>query len=169
MIESERRPRPGAGVFVLLPLVALLFMIGCGDSGGTEPVAEPWFPDDYEASYDEVFFCRGSGAHQNSARIFVSDGLGGDYEAARNGTDITFPIGTVILKVESLDCDGGAIARQTVMRKRTGGDSPDLSDWEWQEVDAFGEVSREGAITECINCHAGCDPGWDYTCFDPAG
>lgn len=170
MIEPQRSPR--VGLLLLLPLAALLFAVGCGDSGGTEPQPEPWFEAGYLSSYDQAYSCfPNSAAHAGSSvRIHLSGGQRELYEAARDSAGVVLPVGTTIVKTENLGsaCDG-ALFRQTVMRKRRGGTVSDISDWEWQEVDARGAVTREGQISECISCHTGCGPEWDYTCFDPTG
>lgn len=165
--------------FALLVLASLV-AVGCpagDDAGGVDESgsgttgidAEPFFPEDYDATYVEVRNCRGSGDHDlNNIRILADPAALEPYE----GRMLPFPEGAVVLKAEydfgDLTCEG-PIKQWTVMKKLAEGSADDTLGWAWQRVDADREVLEEDP-PRCIACHTGCGKppdGYDWTCALP--
>lgn len=156
---------------LLLPWLAIVGTACPGDDGseGDDGSVEPFFPEDYEATYTEVRNCRGSGDHDlNNIRILVDPAARTPYE----GRAEPFPTGAVVIKEEydfgDTTCSG-ALKQWTVMRKRPSGTAPETLGWEWQQVDAERRVVDEDP-PRCINCHQGCGvapDGYDWTCSIP--
>lgn len=153
---------------LLLPLLAITGTACPGDDSDDAGV-EPFFPDDYQASYVEVRNCRGSGDHDlNNIRILVDPAARAPYEERLT----SFPEGAVVLKEEydfgDTDCTG-ELQQWTVMRRLATGSSPETLDWSWQQVDASRRVVDEDA-PRCIGCHQGCGvapDGYEGTCAVP--
>jgi hypothetical protein len=152
--------------------VALVVVSGCpGDDGPSDDgsESEPFFPDDYDASYLEVRNCRGSGDHDlNNIRILADPAARTPYE----GRVVPFPVDAVVLKEEydfgDTTCEG-PIKQWTVMQKLAAESSPDTLDWSWQRVDGDRMVVEEDP-PRCIGCHTGCGvapDGYDGTCAVP--
>lgn len=148
---------------------ALLLALLAGACGPGEPGVEPFFPDDYQASYTEVRDCRQSGDHDlNNMRVLV-DPIGlGSYQ----NRDANFPLGSIVVKEEHAfddrDCSGEP-TQWTVMRRLPDGSAPAALNWDWQKVDASGSVVSENAPL-CYGCHMGCGiapDGFDGTCTVP--
>jgi hypothetical protein len=145
-------------------LLVVLAAAACpGDDGGAEPV----FPADYAATYQEVRDCRQSTEHDfRYIRVLADPAALGPY----TGRDAPFPPGAVVLKEEfgfaDPDC-AGPIVELTAMRKNP--DAPDGAlGWDWQRVDDDRKVVEEGAMF-CAGCHATCAgvEGFDGTCTEP--
>jgi hypothetical protein len=133
---------------------------GCNGEG-----EQPFFPEDYAATYQEVRDCRRSGDHDlNFIRILASPEAFEPYE----GRSLPFPVGAVVLKPEYADDGCQDLVGYTVMRKEAAGFDPMSSDWSWQRVSAD---RKPQAFEEarCIGCHRTCvEPsGYDLTCADP--
>lgn len=143
----------------------LLVACGNGDDGGPEP----FFADDYEASYVEVRDCRQSGDHDlNNIRILADSAALGSYQ----NRDQNFPVGSVVVKEEfefdDQDCSG-PVKQWTVMRRLADGTDAMKLDWEWQKVDGTRRVVEENTPS-CYGCHTGCGvgpDGFDGTCAVP--
>ena len=72
------------------------------------------------------------------------------------GSPFTAPVGTVSIKTQ----DNGAQAI-VVMVKEAPGFDPDNGDWSYEQREADGTLTNEGALAGCIACHAGF-PDTDY-------
>jgi hypothetical protein len=158
-------------VRIRLTAVAVMMVVVSGCPGDDDPVVEvdPFFAEDYAASYVEVRNCRGSGDHDlNNIRILADPAARSPYEDRA----APFPEGAIVLKEEydfgDPTCEG-AIEQWTVMQKLAAGSSPDTLDWAWQRVDDERIVVEEDP-PRCIGCHTGCGvapDGHDGTCAVP--
>jgi len=146
----------------------MLALAGCPaeDHG---PVAEPFFPADYAATYTEVRACRASGDHElHNIRIFA-DALALTPYEQRN---VAFPVDAIVLKAEYDFGDSActeAILEWSVMQRLPEGSAPATLDWAWQGVDAERQVVEED-LPRCIGCHQSCGvppDGYQGTCAVP--
>lgn len=149
--------------------LVLLLAAACG---GTEEGdgLEPFFPDDYAETYQEVRDCRQSGDHDlNRIRILADPDSVATY---RDRTGGAFSVGAIVLKEEygfdDPDCSG-EIKQWTVMQRIPDGTNSVALDWDWQKVDGTGRVVEENTPL-CYGCHTGCGfapDGFDGTCALP--
>jgi hypothetical protein len=151
-------------VLVLLPLL----VASCSDDGGGQPDGRPppapFFDVATVKTWPEVRNCRFSIEHDGvQMAVYASPGAETAY------TEGTYPFaeGTVIVKAEHDDPDCAEPLGYTAMRKLAAGAAPMNGDWEWQRVDASGEVVESALIPVCVSCHLDCTEGRDYTCTDP--
>jgi hypothetical protein len=146
----------------------LVLLLG-GVTGCPEDAVDPFFPEEYAASYMEVRNCRPSGDHDlHNIRILADPASLGPYQERLE----PFPDGAVVLKeeyaFEDVTCED-ALEQWTVMRKLEAGSSPEMLDWEWQRVEADRRVVEEDP-PRCYGCHTGCGvppDGHDGTCAVP--
>lgn len=148
----------------LLPLL----LWGCSDDGGDQPDAAPppapFFDLAEVRSWPEVRNCRFSIEHDGVQIVIYASP-----ESATAYTEGMYPLpeGAVIVKVETDDDDCAVPIGYTAMRKLATGAAPDNGDWEWQRVDAEGEVVESALVPFCVSCHRSCTNDRDYTCTDP--
>jgi Cytochrome P460 len=152
-----------------LVLVLLLAASGCPDEGKERvdagPLLQPFFDLATVRSWPEVRDCRFSIEHDGvQIAVYASP----DAEAAYTAGTYPLPQGSVIVKVEhdATDCDVEPL-RYTAMRKLAPGAAPANGDWEWQQVNAEGEVEDWVLMQDCVSCHTSCTEGRDFTCTDP--
>jgi hypothetical protein len=139
-------------------VMGLLAAGGCaGDGGGADSgaaaVGEPGpgaFDPDFETS--GAFFTQMAGPVEGgtvhgTVQIWYSANLREGLEA---GGPFVAPVGSVAIKVQ----DNGAPAI-TAMVKREAGFDPDDADWSYEQRDADGALTNEGALPFCIDCHSG--------------
>lgn len=152
----------------LRPFALVLLLVsasGCPDDEPTPPAQQPFFDLATVKTWPEVRNCRFSIEHDGvQIQVFASP------ESATAYTQGQYPLaeGTVLVKVEhdDSDCTTEPI-RYTAMRKLAAGAAPASGDWEWQQVDAEGEVQEWVLTQECVSCHSSCTDGRDHTCTDP--
>ncbi|HET6481201.1 MAG TPA: cytochrome P460 family protein [Actinoplanes sp.] len=151
-------------------LLALLLVSasGCSDDGNSQvdamPPQQPFFDPATVKTWPEVRNCRFSIEHDGvQVQVFASP------EAATAYTEGTYPLpeGAVIVKVEHDDSNCDEPLAYTAMRKLASGAAPANGDWEWQRVDADGEVQEWILMRDCVSCHSACTEGRDLTCTDP--
>ncbi|NPE31300.1 hypothetical protein HNV12_25760 [Methanococcoides sp. SA1] len=152
---------------ILLILISVFTVIGCTgyDSGDQEPVpenggeAQPNAADLYEQitqedNYKEwdiwpglVELNESKGVHGELITIYVSDNA---FTAIEDNEDV-MPDGSIILK-EGYNLDE-ELTRVLVMYKVNGYD-PENNDWFWAVYSPQGEVTTEGKVAGCIDCHS---------------
>ncbi len=153
-------------VGLAVTLAGAVALAGCGgDEGGPQPPGpDPFFPADFLTTYTQVRDCRFSVEHDlHSIQVYINP------EAAKAYTDSIYPFaaGTICVKPEYTDPQCSQIAAYAVMRKGPPGTAPDGGDWEWQIVGADLKVVRSAQTEGCVDCHALCTNGRDFTCTDP--
>lgn len=170
-------PRGGSPVTTRAPwfatvLLCVAGLVACsGDDGGSGPPptpVEPYFPDNFRATYVEVRDCRLTLEHADNGavnvQVFASPECATQYQAG------TYPMPQGAVLVKPMWSDGGCsqLVGYVVMRKGPPGTAPNFGDWEWQEVNAAGEVLSTGVQSACLTCHADVDcVNRDFTCTDP--
>lgn len=131
-------------------LVALV-VLGSAACGGYEYDPNSYFPEAWDNEYVQLSQCAKSSTHSgNYVEVWVNP------EAEQTFKDgaVPFAEGTVFLKPQFDDAScGGQPVTWTVMRKGAAGTAPDTGDWEWQSVDENGEITGQGQIAFCLNCH----------------
>lgn len=144
-------------------LVLLVFLVLATACGGGEEL-EPFFDvAAVQGTWPEVRDCRFSIEH-DAVNIIVY--AAPEAEAAYTEGSYPFAEGTVIVKAEHDDSACTELIEYTAMRKLAPGASPEAGDWEWQRVDASGEVIESGALLRCAGCHQSCTDR-DFACTDP--
>ncbi|WP_406659889.1 cytochrome P460 family protein [Methanolobus sp. ZRKC3] len=115
---------------------AELYSLMTGDGGYAE-----WnlFPGTVELATS-------AGVHGDQVTIYVSDNA---YDAIEAG-ETTMPAESIILK-EGYDSDGEL--EELVVMYKVEGYNPDDGDWFWALYSPEGDVSAEGKVSGCINCH----------------
>ena len=107
-----------------------------------------YFSGSWEEEYTRISDCALSGDHSgNHVTVWVNDLTDPD-ELER-----PFAEGTVLLKAQYDGAGCSDLAGFTVMRKGAPGTAPETGDWEWQFVDDVGEITGQGQMSSCINCH----------------
>ncbi|MDA0525291.1 cytochrome P460 family protein [Methanococcoides alaskense] len=152
---------------ILLILISAFMVIGCTgyDSGDQEPVpenggeAQPNAAELYEQitqedNYKEwgiwpgfVELSEGKDIHGELITIYVSDNA---FTAIEDKEDV-MPDGSIIVK-EGYNPDE-ELERVLVMYKVKDYD-PENNDWFWALYSPQGEVTTEGKVAGCIDCHS---------------
>lgn len=152
----------------LRPFALVLLLVsasGCSDDDPMPPQPQqPFFDLATVKTWPEVRNCRFSIEHDGVyIAVYASPGAETAY------TQGTYPLaeGTVLVKAEHDDAACSELLRYTAMRKLAAGAAPANGDWEWQQVDAEGEVQEWVLVQECVSCHSSCTEGRDSTCTDP--
>lgn len=140
-----------------------LVVSGCEADDGGGGAAALVTPEE-ALSWPEVRHCRMSIEH-DAQHITVT----ANPSSAQAYTDGVYPFepGTVIVKPLFDDAGCSELSGFAVMRRLDDGASPEGKDWEWQSLDADGNVLESGALAKCVSCHAACTEGRDMACTDP--
>jgi hypothetical protein len=164
---------PALRRLLLVLTLPVLAVTAAGCPGGGQMVADAalgpsLLPEaaDYAARFVEVRDCRQSVEHLGYIRITVARGQ----EAAYERGPYPLPEGTLIVKEEFPLSDRGCTARTgwTVMRKQPPGYDADHGDWQWQRLDAGGQVIEDGRVPRCASCHARAScKARDFACAEP--
>ena len=145
---------------------ALAIATACSDDGGEPAPAEPLFPADYAATFQEVRSCRRSADHDLFyVRVLASAGAASVYA----NRDAPFPEGSVLVKEEHADDACTDLERITAMRREIGY-APQAGDWHWQRLSPDRAVELDGKLATCAGCHQSCGvppDGHDWTCAAP--
>lgn len=156
-----------------LALAALAALGACGDDEAASPspppvMAEPLFPADFQATFQEVRDCRPSSEHDlGRVRVYADAQALGPY-TTREGA---FEQGATLVKEEydgtDSECEG-PVTQWTVMQRLADGDSPGTLGWRWQRLSAERTVVTQDD-PRCVGCHTACNApeGYSNTCAVP--
>lgn len=155
-------PRFGSALsLVFLALAAW----GCGGDDDPGPPVEPFFDvATVKTAWPEVRDCRLSIEHDAVNITVYTDPAS---ESAYVDGVYPFAEGTIIVKAEHDDSACTELLGFTAMRKLAPGAAPEVGDWEWQRMDAEGNVYESGSIMRCAVCHQSCAEQSDYACTNP--
>jgi hypothetical protein len=160
--------RTARGIFAALLLLSGLF--ACGNQSA-ESLAEPVFPEDV-ADWQEGRACAFTHEHElRYIRVVVDEKAAAPYRELH--ADFPYEVGATLVKLEYDDENCSRLLGYTAMQKQEAGYSPEGNDWRWQRVDIDRQVTEDGTLPTCINCHynhctepiCGYDKcGFDLTC-----
>ena len=142
----------------------LLSGVGCGSEETTvalDPSAV--FNSDYASELAQIQDCLMSGSHNEKyVRVYISKSA---ESAWRSGAD-DLPEGTVFLKV--MHDDSACMKRHVYRARKKGakGSAPTVGDWQWQQLNATGQLEEKQTAAECASCH-NAYKGSDFTATLP--
>ncbi len=94
--------------------------------------------------------------------VWISSEFADEYakvDPSTEGSAPQVPVGAVVVK-EQFDADG-ILDSYTVMVKLPNDAEPSALDWWWGFANSSAEITIEGNISNCVECHAGRpDDGW---------
>ena len=133
-------------LFVLL--LAASALSGCAAS---ELDANAYFPKTYATDFALIADCDKSGSHGGK---YVKTYVTKSSEAAWKSKTYPFAESTVFVKVMHSDSKCSDIAGYSSMKKLAAGSGGEAGDWDWQSLDADGQVTAQGQVASCTGCHS---------------
>ena len=132
------------GILVL----AASLLSGCASTFDTNA----YFPETFASDYALITNCDKSGSHGGK---YVKTYVTKDAEAAWKAKSYPFAESVVFVKVMHSDSKCSDISGYSAMKKIAAGSGGAAGDWDWQSLDADGQVTAEGQVAGCTGCHAG--------------
>ncbi|MCO4763058.1 MAG: cytochrome P460 family protein [Myxococcales bacterium] len=135
-----------------LTRLALIALLATAAGCASELDSNAYFPKTYTSDYAKIVKCEKSGAHGGK---YVTTYVTKDAETPWKNKSYPFSEGTVFVKVGHSDSACSDISGYFAMKKLAAGSGGKAGDWDWQSLDADGQVTGSGQLGGCTGCHSG--------------